>query len=43
MKKNAVIINTARGNLIDEKDLKEALEKNIISGAALDVFSDRAS
>jgi D-3-phosphoglycerate dehydrogenase len=39
MKKNAVIINTARGNLINEKDLKEAIEANIIRGAALDVFS----
>ena len=38
MKKDAVIINTARGNLINEKDLKEALEKNIIKGAALDVL-----
>jgi len=40
MKSNAVIINTARGNLINEKDLKEALDKNIIRGAALDVFSE---
>jgi D-3-phosphoglycerate dehydrogenase len=40
MKNNAVIINTARGNLIDEKDLKEALEKNYIRGAALDVYSE---
>ena len=40
MKNNAVIINTARGNLINEKDLKEALENNIIRGAALDVFSE---
>jgi len=39
MKSEAVIINTARGNLINEKDLKEALDKNIIRGAALDVFS----
>ena len=39
MKSYAVIINTARGNLINEKDLKEALEKDIIRGAALDVFS----
>jgi D-3-phosphoglycerate dehydrogenase len=39
MKNNAVIINTARGNLIDEKDLREALENNMIRGAALDVFS----
>lgn len=40
MKKNAVIINTARGNLIDEKDLKESLDNDIIRGAALDVFSE---
>ena len=29
MKKNALIINTARGNLIDENDLKIALEEGI--------------
>ena len=40
MKSEAVIINTARGNLIEERDLKEALEKEIIKGAALDVFSE---
>ena len=40
MKKDAVIINTARGSLIDEKDLKEALENDFIRGAALDVFSE---
>ena len=39
MKKNTVIINTARGGLINEKDLKIALEKNIIRGAGVDVFS----
>ena len=39
MKKNTVLINTARGNLIDELDLKSALDNNIIKGAALDVFS----
>ena len=38
MKSNCLIINTARGNLVDESDLKKALEQNIISGAALDVF-----
>ena len=38
MKKNAVIINTARGNLVNEKDLKEALDNSIILGAAIDVF-----
>jgi D-3-phosphoglycerate dehydrogenase len=37
MKSNAVIINTARGPIIDEKALANALEKGIIAGAALDV------
>ncbi|WP_249595585.1 C-terminal binding protein [Peribacillus frigoritolerans] len=37
MKSNAVIINTARGPIIDEKALSYALEKGIIAGAALDV------
>ena len=40
MKSDAVIINTARGGLINEIDLKEALDKNIIRGAALDVFNE---
>ena len=40
MKKNSVIINTARGNLVNEIDLKEALDNSIILGAALDVFSE---
>jgi len=40
MKKNCIIINTARGNLVDEDDLKNALEKNEIKGAALDVFKN---
>lgn len=40
MKKNAVIINTARGPIIDEKALIEALEKGVIAGAALDVAEE---
>ena len=40
MKDDSVIINTARGNLVDESDLKKALNNNIIRGAALDVFSE---
>ena len=40
MKKNSVIINTARGGLVDENDLKKALEEGTIRGAALDVFSN---
>jgi len=39
MKTSAVLINTARGNLINENDLKEALDNNMIRGAALDVFN----
>ncbi|MDX9801649.1 MAG: NAD(P)-dependent oxidoreductase [Spirochaetia bacterium] len=38
MKKNALLINTARGNLVDEDALINALEKKMIGGAALDVF-----
>ena len=40
MKKDAIIVNTARGNLIDEKALLKALENKIISGAALDVYRE---
>lgn len=38
MKKNAVIVNTARGELIDTKALYEALSENRIFGAGLDVL-----
>ncbi|MDI9597496.1 MAG: C-terminal binding protein [Atribacterota bacterium] len=37
MKKNACIINTSRGPLINEKDLYRALKEKWISGAAIDV------
>ncbi|MBF8304194.1 MAG: NAD-binding D-isomer specific 2-hydroxyacid dehydrogenase, partial [Dehalococcoidia bacterium] len=37
MKKNAYIVNTARGGLIDEVALVEAIENGVIAGAALDV------
>ena len=40
MKPNAVLINTARGPIVNEKDLVTALENKLISGAALDVFED---
>ena len=38
MKKNAIIINTSRGGIINELDLNKALNENIIFGAGLDVF-----
>ena len=38
MKHDAIIVNTARGSLINEEALIEALEKEIIGGATLDVF-----
>ena len=39
MKPTAYIINTARGNIVDEKDLNDALNENLIAGVALDVYS----
>ena len=38
MKNTALIINTARGNLVSEVDLCEAIKENKIGGAAIDVF-----
>ena len=39
MKKTSVIINTARGGIINEIDLNQALNEKIILAAGLDVFS----
>ncbi|MDC0152852.1 hydroxyacid dehydrogenase [Candidatus Pelagibacter sp.] len=39
MKPTAYIINAARGNIVDEKELNDALNENLIAGAAIDVFS----
>jgi D-3-phosphoglycerate dehydrogenase len=38
MKKESVIVNTSRGPIINENDLIDALNKKIISSAALDVY-----
>jgi len=39
MKKSALLINTGRGGLINEDDLKVALENERLAGAGLDVLS----
>ena len=43
MKNNAYLINTARGSLVNEEHLIEALNKQWIAGAALDVFEKEPS
>lgn len=40
MKKNALIINTSRGQLINEGDLVKALNDDLVAGAALDVLKE---
>ena len=39
MKKNVRLINCARGGIIVEEDLAEAVKQGIVAGAAIDVFT----
>lgn len=40
MKKTSFVINCARGGIINEKDLYDAIEEGVIAGAGIDVFED---
>jgi D-3-phosphoglycerate dehydrogenase len=40
MKKNALLVNVARGGIVNEDDLYTALKEKIIAGAAFDVYVD---
>ena len=39
MKPTTYIVNAARGNIVEEKDLNDALNENLVAGAAIDVYS----
>jgi lactate dehydrogenase-like 2-hydroxyacid dehydrogenase len=40
MKRSAILVNTARGQVLDEEALGWALRERLIAGAALDVYEN---
>ena len=40
MKRDAIVINTSRGGIINEKDLYDVMQSGHLSGAAIDVFDE---
>lgn len=40
MKPSAILVNTGRGGIVNEQDLARAMDEELISGAALDVFEN---
>jgi glycerate dehydrogenase len=40
MKRRPLIINTARGGLVDERDLVKALDEGLVSGIGFDVLTE---
>ena len=43
MHKNSILINTSRGEVVDEKALLNSLKKNLIKSAHLDVITNEQS
>ena len=43
MHKNAILVNTSRGEVVDEKALLNSLKKNLIKSAHLDVITNEQS
>ena len=43
MKPTTYIVNAARGNIVEEKDLSDALNENLIPGSSIDVYSKEPS